>query len=104
MSPQRASPATATATAARFDRRRRADAPTPPRWLGLAQVAWAVTAILALGVLVASIPGYVLIASQGDWAGRVVAASAGLVRALDLAGALASVSLWLRPPGRRLQM
>src|SRR5262249_35201752 len=48
------------------------------------------TAALALGVLVASIQGYVLIARQGDWAGRAVAAPAGLVRALDLAGALAS--------------
>jgi hypothetical protein len=60
------------------------------RWLGPARAIWAITAVLALGVLVASIPGYTLVASQGDWAGRAVAAPAGLVRALDLAGALAS--------------
>src|SRR5262249_31369661 len=60
------------------------------RWLGLARAAWAIAAILALGALLASIPGYGLLASQGYWAGRPIAAPAGFIHALDLAGALAS--------------
>jgi hypothetical protein len=43
-------------------------------------------------MLLASIPGYGLVASQGHLAGQVVAAPAGLVRALDVAGALASLT------------
>ncbi len=111
MSPQRASPA----AAARADHQRRADVPTPPRWLSLAQAVWVVTAVLALGVLVASIPGYGVVASQGDWVGRVVEAPAGLVRAIDLAGALASFAaalvslalaglLFWRKPGDRMAL
>jgi hypothetical protein len=49
-----------------------------------------ITALLALLVLLASIPGYLLVASQGRLAGRAVEAPAGLVRALDLAGVLSS--------------
>ncbi|MGZ3674259.1 MAG: hypothetical protein ACXVCO_08095 [Ktedonobacterales bacterium] len=56
----------------------------------LARAVWVVTAILALGALLASIPGYVLLASQGEFAGRVVEAPVGLMRIFDLAGALAS--------------
>jgi hypothetical protein len=87
MTHERTSPAAAT----RSDQQRSAEeASMSPRWLGLARAVWVGTAILALGVLVASIPGYVLVASRGDYAGRVVEASAGLVHVLDLAGALAS--------------
>ncbi|MGZ6308668.1 MAG: hypothetical protein ACXWP6_19625 [Ktedonobacterales bacterium] len=56
----------------------------------LARAVWVVTAILALGALLASIPGYVLLASQGEFAGCVVEAPVGLMRIFDLAGALAS--------------
>ena len=60
------------------------------RWLRGAQVAWVVTAVLALGVLFASIPGYVLAARHGDFVGHATEIPAGLVSALDWAGALAS--------------
>jgi len=60
------------------------------RWLVLARAAWMVSAVLALGILLASLPAYLLLARYGDFARRAVAAPAGLVRALDLGGALAS--------------
>src|SRR5262245_65283230 len=71
---------------------------TPPstrvwcRWLGLARASWIAAAILALGALVASIPGYGLVAGQGYWVERQIEAPAALAQALDLAGALASFS------------
>jgi hypothetical protein len=69
------------------------ETPLSGRWLGLARAAWAVSAVLALGVLLASVPDYLLVARHGEWAGgRAVAAPAGLVYALDLAGALASLA------------
>lgn len=74
----------------RSDHRRRAGTPLLPRWLVLARAVWVVTAILALGALLASIPGYVVVASYGDFAGRMVEAPVELVRILDLAGVLAS--------------
>lgn len=86
MAPPHTSPTAAT----RSDHQRGADTPLPSRWLVLTRAVWVVTAILALAALLASIPGYVLVASQGDFAGRVVAAPVELVRILDLAGVLAS--------------
>jgi hypothetical protein len=77
-------------TGAMPDARATPDTRRAGRWLGVARAAWAVAAILALGVLLTSIPGYGLAASQGYWAGRPVEAPAGFVHALDLAGALAS--------------
>jgi hypothetical protein len=76
---------------------------------------WVVTAIFALGVLVASIPGYVWAASRGIFIGRAVEAPAGLVHVLDLAGALASFAaalvclilaglLFWRKPGNRMAL
>jgi hypothetical protein len=65
------------------------------RWLLLARAAWVVIAALALGVFVASIPGYVssvLELGQADWMGALVEAPAALVLALDLLGVLASVT------------
>lgn len=62
----------------------------PLRWLVLARALWVVTAIFAMCVLLASIPGYVLVASQGGFAGREIEAPVELVRILDLAGVLAS--------------
>jgi hypothetical protein len=83
---ERASPG----AAARSDQPRSANTPAPPRWLGLARVVWLGTALLALSVFIASIPGYVLVASRGDFSGRVVEAPVGPVHVLGLAGALAS--------------
>lgn len=68
---------------------------TPPahrasRWLGCAQVVWVISAVLALGVLFASVPGYLEEAHYGDFVGQEVEAPFGLVRALDVTGVLAS--------------
>jgi hypothetical protein len=76
--------------ATRPDQERRAGGGASSRWLGLVQPVWLATAILALGVVVASIPGYARVASGGDWVGRVVEAPVGVVHVLDVAGALAS--------------
>jgi len=65
------------------------------RWLLLARAAWVVIVALALGVFVASIPGYVssvLELGRADWMGAPVEAPAALVFALDLLGVLASVT------------
>ena len=65
------------------------------RWLLLARVTWALIAVSALGVFVASIPAYVsniLEIGQADWMGAPVEAPAALVLALDLLGVLASVT------------
>jgi hypothetical protein len=63
------------------------------RGLLLARAAWVVIAALALGLFVASIPGYasnVLTLGKADWMGAPVEAPAALVFALDLLGVLAS--------------
>ena len=59
------------------------------RWLLFARAAWVIIATLALGLFVASIPGYVV---ELGWAGPSVEAPAGVVFALDLVGVLASTS------------
>jgi hypothetical protein len=51
------------------------------RWLRIAQAFWVIGAVLALGILLASIPSYLLVARHGKLAGRVVSAPTGLVRA-----------------------
>jgi hypothetical protein len=111
MTSRRPSPATATCS----DQARRADVPAPARWLGVARVVWLVTAIVALGILVASIPGYVLGASQGYFPSYVIAAPAWLVQVLSVAGALAlfaaalvclglaGLLVW-RKPGNRMAL
>src|SRR5829696_1377932 len=63
------------------------------RWLLLARAAWVIIATLALGLFLASIPGYVsnvLTLGQADWMGAPVEAPAGLVFVLDLLGVMAS--------------
>jgi hypothetical protein len=65
------------------------------RWLLLARVTWAVIAVSALGLFVASIPAYVsniLEIGRADWMGAPVEAPAALVLTLDLLGMLASVT------------
>src|SRR5215217_5002652 len=65
------------------------------RWLLLARVTWALIAVSALGLFVASIPAYVsniFEIGQADWMGDPVEAPAALVLALDLLGVLASVT------------
>ena len=65
------------------------------RRLLLARVAWVIIATLALGLFLASIPGYVsnvLTLGQADWMGAPVEAPAGLVFVLDLLGVLASIA------------
>jgi hypothetical protein len=85
-------PRASPAAAARSGQQASAGAPAPPRWLGLARAGWAVTAVVALGILVASLPGYVRVATLGDFFGRVVEVPAGLAHAFGLAGALASLA------------
>lgn len=85
MAPPHASP-----TAASRSNHQRGGEPPLPRWLALARAVWIGAAILALGALLASIPGYVLVASQGEFVGRVVEAPVGLVRIVELTGAVAS--------------
>jgi hypothetical protein len=68
------------------------------RWLLLARAAWVIIATLALGLFVASIPGYVsnvLKLGKADWMGAPVEAPAGLVFVFDLLGVLASVAATL---------
>jgi hypothetical protein len=65
------------------------------RWRHVARVAWAVIAMLAMGVFVASIPAYVsdiLQLGRTNWLGTPVEAPAALVFALDLLGILASLT------------
>ena len=62
------------------------------RWLLLARAAWVVIAVLVLGLFVASIPAYVLTLGKAAWFGAPVEAPAGVVFALDLLGALASIT------------
>jgi hypothetical protein len=65
------------------------------RWLGIARAVWVVIAVLALGIFIASIPGYVsnvLTLGQADWLGAPVEAPAGVVFVLDLLGVLASIT------------
>jgi TRAP-type mannitol/chloroaromatic compound transport system permease small subunit len=65
------------------------------RRLLVVRAAWAVIAALALGLFVASIPGYatdVLNLGQAAWMGAPVEAPAGLVFVLDLLGVLASIA------------
>jgi hypothetical protein len=65
------------------------------RWLVIARAAWVIIATLALGLFVASIPGYVsnvLTFGQADWMGAPVEAPAGLIFVLDLVGVLASIT------------
>jgi hypothetical protein len=62
------------------------------RRLLIARAAWGVIAALALGLFVASIPAYVLTLGKAAWFGAPVEAPAGVVFALDLLGALASVT------------
>jgi hypothetical protein len=85
-----ASPHASPTATSRFNHQRNAGAPLTPRWLALARAVWIGAAILALATLLASIPGYVLVASQGNFAGRVIDAPAGLVRLVDLTGVVAS--------------
>ena len=65
------------------------------RWLAMARAAWVIIAMLALGLFVASIPGYVsnaLNLGQAQWMDGPVEAPTGVVFALDLLGVLASVT------------
>jgi hypothetical protein len=65
------------------------------RWLSIVRVTWALVAVSALGLFVASIPAYVSNITefgQADWMGAPVEAPAALVLALDLLGVLASVT------------
>jgi hypothetical protein len=65
------------------------------RWLLLARAAWVIIVTLALGLFLASIPGYVsnvLTLGQADWMGAPVEAPAGLVFVFDLLGVLASIA------------
>jgi hypothetical protein len=65
------------------------------RWLLLARAAWVIIVTLALGLFLASIPGYVsnvLTLGQADWMGAPVEAPAGLVFVLDLLGGPASIA------------
>ncbi len=65
------------------------------RWLPLVRVVWAVIAVLASGVFVASLPGYVssvLELGRANWMGAPVEGPAALVFALDLLGVLGSVT------------
>ncbi len=59
-------------------------------WLAAARAAWVIFAVLAVGFLLASIPGYVLAATEGHYAGRVVEMDARLLAVLDALGALIS--------------
>jgi len=65
------------------------------RWLSIVRVTWAVIAVSALGLFVASSPAYVsniLELGRADWMGAPVEAPAALVLALDLLAILASVT------------
>jgi hypothetical protein len=64
-------------------------------WLLFARAAWVTIATLALGLFVASIPGYASYALElgpADWMGSPVAAPAPLVSTLSLLGVLASIT------------
>jgi hypothetical protein len=68
------------------------------RWLTMARAAWVGIAALAMGVFVASIPGYVsdiLQFGQANWMGAPIDAPTAVVFALDLVGVLASVTVAL---------
>jgi hypothetical protein len=84
MSPHHAS----STTAARADQQGSAEAPVPSRWLGLARAGWAVAALLALGIYVASLPGDVLNVGRNPFSGRGIAAPAGLVHTVILVTSL----------------
>ena len=65
------------------------------RWLVVVRATWVGIATLAIGVFVASIPGYVsgiLQLGQANWMGAPVEAPAALVLILDLLGVLASIT------------
>jgi hypothetical protein len=65
------------------------------RWLVIARAAWVVIATLALGLFLASIPGYVsnvLNLGQADWIGARIEAPAGVVSAVELLGVLISIT------------
>jgi hypothetical protein len=65
------------------------------RWLVIARAAWIIIATLAVGLFVASIPGYVsnvLKLGQAASMGTPVEAPAGMIFVLDLLGVLASVT------------
>src|SRR4028118_1489548 len=65
------------------------------RWLRFARAAWIMVATLAVGLFVASIPGYVsnvLGLGRATWMGTPVEALAGAVFVLDLVAVLASIS------------
>jgi hypothetical protein len=65
------------------------------RWLILVRATWIIIAVLAFGLFVASIPGYVssvLKIGQASWMGTPVEAPIGVVFALDLVGVLASIT------------
>ena len=62
------------------------------RWLLLARAVWIIIATLALLLLVASIPGYVLTLGKAAWFGAPVEAPAGVVFVLDLLGVVASIT------------
>ena len=56
------------------------------RWLLLARAAWVIIATLALGLFLASIPGYVsnvLTLGQADWMGAPVESAWPSVRTLE---------------------
>jgi hypothetical protein len=62
------------------------------RWLLLARAVWIIVATLALLLLVASIPAYVLTLGKAAWFGAPVEAPAGVVFVLDLLGVVASIT------------
>jgi hypothetical protein len=64
----------------------------PGHWLVIARAAWVVVATLAVSLFVASIPAYVLTFGKAAWFGAPVEAPTGVVFALDLIGALASIT------------
>ena len=65
------------------------------RRLLLVRAAWVLVATLALGLFVASVPGYVsrvIELGQADWVGAPVEAPTGVVFVFDLLGVLASIT------------
>jgi hypothetical protein len=84
MTTPRASPAAAASS----DQQRGAGALAPSRWLGLARAGWAITALLALGIYVASIPADVIGFGANPFPGRGIDAPAGLVHVIILGASL----------------
>ncbi|GAC1554380.1 MAG: hypothetical protein NVS2B7_30330 [Herpetosiphon sp.] len=66
----------------------------PPRrapWLAVARVVWVVVALVAVGLFIASLPGYLLVLNPGMASGPSIAASAPVVAGMAVLGVLASM-------------